>query len=313
MKPLYPVLGLISLQQLLTHNAKVYLAARSAQKANDAITELENETGKRAIFLQLDLSDIPAVRKSAQEFLSYVPIRLFTAQDLAYIIRFLGKRNNFMSLSTMRECRTACGADPLRKLIGRGDVDDSGVMVSPKDQLTAQNYDLQFGTNVIGKVPALFGSLVMLTGFPRSLACVGHWLFTKLLLPALFAATDASSTHEKARIVTVSSSANYLTNGINFNAIADGPARQKYGEWELYNKSKFVRTTELPPKWLILNHFYRRVTSLWRASWPGGTETRSCQRVCIRGISVRIFSDTCLGGRTLYLCVPSTLLLMIDG
>ena len=61
-----------------------------------------------------------------------------------------------MSLSTMRECRTACGADPLRKLIGRGDVDDSGVMVSPKDQLTAQNYDLQFGTNVIGKVPALF-------------------------------------------------------------------------------------------------------------------------------------------------------------
>ena len=45
--PFYPVLGLISLQQLLTHNAKVYLAARSAQKANAAITELENETGDR--------------------------------------------------------------------------------------------------------------------------------------------------------------------------------------------------------------------------------------------------------------------------
>ena len=28
--------------------------------------------------------------------------------------------------------------------------DHSGVMVSPKEQLTAQNYDLQFGTNVIG-------------------------------------------------------------------------------------------------------------------------------------------------------------------
>ena len=53
-------------------NAKVYLAARSAQKANEAIAELEKETGKRAIFLQLDLSDILAVRKSAQEFLSYV-------------------------------------------------------------------------------------------------------------------------------------------------------------------------------------------------------------------------------------------------
>ena len=53
-------------------NAKVYLAARNAQKANEAIAELEKETGKRAIFLQLDLSDILAVRKSAQEFLSYV-------------------------------------------------------------------------------------------------------------------------------------------------------------------------------------------------------------------------------------------------
>ena len=73
MQPLYPVLGFTSLQQLLTHNAKVYLAARSAQKANDAIAELENETGKQAVFLQLDLSDIPAVRRSAQEFLSYVP------------------------------------------------------------------------------------------------------------------------------------------------------------------------------------------------------------------------------------------------
>ena len=59
-------------QQLLAHNAKVYLAARSAQKANEAIAELETETGKQAIFLHLDLSDILAVRRSAQEFLSCV-------------------------------------------------------------------------------------------------------------------------------------------------------------------------------------------------------------------------------------------------
>ena len=69
-----PEQGLIEPQQLLAHNAKVYLAARSAQKANEAISELQEETGKQAIFLQLDLSDIPAVRRSAQEFLSYVPI-----------------------------------------------------------------------------------------------------------------------------------------------------------------------------------------------------------------------------------------------
>ena len=60
----------------------------------------------------------------------------------------------------------------------------------------------------------------------------------------MFAATDASPTHEKARIVTVSSSANYLTTGLDFYAIADGPERTKYSELELYNKSKFVRRTE---------------------------------------------------------------------
>jgi retinol dehydrogenase 12 len=60
------------MQELLNHNAKVYLAARSAAKANAAIAELKDVTGKEAIFLQLDLADITAVRKSAEEFLSYV-------------------------------------------------------------------------------------------------------------------------------------------------------------------------------------------------------------------------------------------------
>ncbi|KAI9434789.1 NAD(P)-binding protein [Lactarius indigo] len=165
--------GKDTVKQLLAHNAKVYLAARSAQKANEAIAELKNETGKEAIFLQLDLSDIPAVRKSAQEFLS--------------------KESQLHVL-----------------------INNAGVMIAPKEQVTAQKYDIQFGTNVIG-----------------------HWLFTELLLPALFAATEASPTHEKARVVTVSSSASYLTQSIDFDAIVDGPERMKYSEWDLYNKSKF--------------------------------------------------------------------------
>ncbi|KAF8266753.1 NAD(P)-binding protein [Lactarius quietus] len=167
--------GKETVKQLLTHNAKVYLAARSAQKANEAIAELKDETGKEAIFLQLDLSDLLAVRKAAQEFLS--------------------KENHLHVL-----------------------INNAGVMVTPKEQVTAQKYDLQFGTNVIG---------------------AGPWLFTKLLLPALFAATDASPSQEKARVVTVSSSANYLTKGLDFYAFADGPERTKYSELELYNKSKF--------------------------------------------------------------------------
>ena len=68
----------------------------------------------------------------------------------------------------------------------------------------------------------------------------GHWLFTKSVLPALLAATDTSPTREKARVVTVSSSASYLTNGIDFEAIKDGPKRRKYDAWNLYNKSKLI-------------------------------------------------------------------------
>jgi retinol dehydrogenase-12 len=166
-------IGKETVKQLLVRNAKVYLAARSAQKANEAIDELKNETGKEAIFLQLDLSDILAVRKSAQEFLS--------------------KESQLHVL-----------------------INNAGVMASPMEQLTAQKYDLQFGTNVIGP-----------------------WLFTQLLLPALFAATDASPSHEKARIVTVSSAAIYLTSSLDFDAIADGPGRNKYIVHDMYNKSKF--------------------------------------------------------------------------
>jgi len=165
--------GKETVRVLLEHNAKVYLAARSATKAKAAIAELKGKTGKDAIFLQLDLADIPSVRKSARDFLS--------KETQLHIL-----------------------------------INNAGVMVPPVEETTVQKYDLQFGTNVIG-----------------------HWVFTLQLLPALFAATDASRTYEKARVVTVSSSANYLTNELDFEAFADGPGRKKHNTWELYYKSKF--------------------------------------------------------------------------
>ena len=61
------------MKALLQHNAKVYLAARSADKANRAIEELKADTGKTAIFLPLDLADLRSVRKAADEFMSCVP------------------------------------------------------------------------------------------------------------------------------------------------------------------------------------------------------------------------------------------------
>lgn len=102
METLYVTGGLIEFQQLLAHNATVYLAARSAQKANEAIAELKSETGKQAIFLQLDLSDLHAVRKSAQEFLSYV-FCMFVFQRSRRNLCFSGKRSICMSLLIMRE------------------------------------------------------------------------------------------------------------------------------------------------------------------------------------------------------------------
>lgn len=53
---------------LLSKNAKVYMASRSKEKAEAAIERLKAETGKEAIFLQLDLADKAAVRKAANEF-----------------------------------------------------------------------------------------------------------------------------------------------------------------------------------------------------------------------------------------------------
>ena len=48
----------------------MYVAARNPAKAQEAIQELKKETGKDAIFLQLDLADLKSVKDSAAEFTS---------------------------------------------------------------------------------------------------------------------------------------------------------------------------------------------------------------------------------------------------
>jgi retinol dehydrogenase 12 len=52
--------------------ADVWFTARSPSKADQAIAELESETGRRPKFLQLDLSDLANVKKSAERFKSCV-------------------------------------------------------------------------------------------------------------------------------------------------------------------------------------------------------------------------------------------------
>ncbi|KAK0469223.1 NAD(P)-binding protein [Desarmillaria tabescens] len=160
--------GRETVKALLSHGAKVYLAARSEEKAKEAIVKLKEETGAEAIFLSLDLADLVSVRRAAEEFLS---------KEKKLRILF----NN------------------------------AGVMLAPMDMLTKQGYDLQFGTNVIG-----------------------HFYFTQLLLPALLAAATPS---EKARVITTSSSANYMGT-LDFNIWVDGPARSKKASGDLYVQSK---------------------------------------------------------------------------
>ncbi|KAL5524385.1 RDH1_2 [Sanghuangporus sanghuang] len=92
---------------------------------------------------------------------------------------------------------------------------NGGVMWPPIEMLTAQGYDLQFGTNVLG-----------------------HFYLTKLLLPQLTEGSK-SSPEGKARVVTVSSIVRHLSRGaIDYETLRDGPKHRKFGTMALYNQSK---------------------------------------------------------------------------
>ncbi|KAJ7446754.1 hypothetical protein FB451DRAFT_1291408 [Mycena latifolia] len=62
--------GKETIRVLLNHNAKVYMASRSQQKAEAAIKELKEQTGKDALFLKLDLGDLKSIKVSAADFFS---------------------------------------------------------------------------------------------------------------------------------------------------------------------------------------------------------------------------------------------------
>ncbi|KAJ6585086.1 NAD-P-binding protein [Mycena capillaripes] len=164
---------------LLEHNAKVYIAARSEEKAKAAIKDLQTQTGKEAEFLLLDLADLHSIKRAAEEF---------TQKETQLHVLF---NNGYVSFNSQQ----------LGKLI-----------VPPVDQLTAQQYDLQFGTNVLG-----------------------HFYLTKLLLPTLLA---TATTAKVARVINTSSLASYGVSGINYNTLKDSPARKKLGTNNLYGQSK---------------------------------------------------------------------------
>ncbi|KAF5338971.1 hypothetical protein D9611_008806 [Ephemerocybe angulata] len=91
---------------------------------------------------------------------------------------------------------------------------NAGVMLPPLSDVTADGYDLQFGTNVLG-----------------------HFYFTKLVLPALLKGAKTSG-DGTARVLNTSSGASLFASGIDFNTLKDGPARKKTFSGLLYNQSK---------------------------------------------------------------------------
>ena len=73
-------------------------------------------------------------------------------------------------------------------------------MLPPAKLTTADGYDLQFGTNVLG-----------------------HFYLTKLLLPLLVAAAKSSSTTDgRARVVHSASSGHLFVRGIDFGTLKPG-------------------------------------------------------------------------------------------
>ncbi|KIK55269.1 hypothetical protein GYMLUDRAFT_47991 [Collybiopsis luxurians FD-317 M1] len=105
-------IGKVVIEQLLKHNAKVYMAARNQEKAEAAIKELKEKTsGKEAIFLKLDLSDLTTIRLTMEEFLQLTIIQT-------------QKGNHVL-------------------------INNAGV-AAPIDHVTAQGFDMQFGVSTLG-------------------------------------------------------------------------------------------------------------------------------------------------------------------
>ena len=60
------------IQELLIKGAKVYIAARQSQKTENAIARLQEETGKEAHLIPIDLSELKTVLAAAEMFLRSV-------------------------------------------------------------------------------------------------------------------------------------------------------------------------------------------------------------------------------------------------
>ena len=112
------------------------------------------------------------------------------------------------------------------------------------------------------RVMTFLSEPMFLVGHPskpkyRILSAVGHFYFTKLLIPALIAGAK-SSTDGKARVVNLSSVAAYLTKSFDLDMAQDLPQRKKASPTYLYGQSKLVCISDVDR----LHHSYREQGNL---------------------------------------------------
>jgi retinol dehydrogenase-12 len=127
---------------LLSKNAKVYLAARSEDRAKAAIEDLKQTTGKEAIFLKLDLSSLNSIKAAAEEFLGCV----LDGLESQYLTLAFTRKESELHVLFNNACVSLSRSE--------GSVvftfQCSGLMAPPIDQLTADGYDMTWGTNTLG-------------------------------------------------------------------------------------------------------------------------------------------------------------------
>ncbi len=145
-------------------------------------------------------------------------------------------------------------------------------MWPPLHQISADGYDVQFATNVMG-TPINTSPLTK-----NSYLQLGHFLLTHLLLVNLKAGAK-SLPEKKSRVVNTSSGASYLTHRIDWETLVDGPKRRAL--WSstaaLYHQSKFVCRC-LPYLFIPQSSLFDRQTSYSRTNSHDGTETRESSR-----------------------------------
>ncbi|KAG6849928.1 hypothetical protein H0H93_003457 [Arthromyces matolae] len=137
---------------------------------------------------------------------------------------YLAARNPDKAKAAIEDLRAQTGKDAIYLKIDLADLQSvkaaaeefvRGVMLCPVEQVTADGYDLQFGTNALGP-----------------------FYFTKLLLPTLIA--TAQATPEKhVRILNTSSVTHYMGT-LDFATFKDGATRRKARSGTLYAQSKFA-------------------------------------------------------------------------